>query len=141
MSARLRDRLAHPLLGQGVRMAVLTGISFALGFVLTTLLVELAGLPAQLAYALAITTCTVVNFFGCRYWVFRTAHAPFWPEAGRFFASILLFRLAEVGIFHLLYRAIGDYRIAYVVTQVASAIIKFAIAKWFVFRDHGKHPR
>lgn len=115
-------------------MAILTGISFGLGFALTSLLVEVAGLPAQLSYALAITACTVVNFFGCRYWVFRTGHTPFWPEAGRFFASILLFRLAELGVFHLLYLAIGDYRIAYVATQVASAIIKFAIAKWFVFK-------
>lgn len=127
-------RLPHPVLGQGVRMAVLSGISFVLGFVLTSLLVEVAGLPAQLAYAIAVVACTALNFFGCRHWVFRTAHMPFWPEAGRFFSSILLFRLAEIGGFHLLFVAIDDYRIAYVATQVASAIIKFAVAKWFVFR-------
>lgn len=130
----IRQRLSHPILGQGLRMGVLTGSSFLLGFILTTLFVELAGLPAQLAYAIAITLCTVANFFGCRYWVFRTAHLPFWPEAGRFFAAILLFRAAEVGVFHVVLTAIDEYRIAYVATQVASAIVKFAIAKWFVFR-------
>jgi putative flippase GtrA len=129
----------NPLLGQGVRMAGLTAASFALGLGLTTLLVEVAGLPAQMAYAIAIVTCTIANFFGCRYWVFRTAQMPFWPEAARFFASILLFRLAEVGVFHWLYVAIDDYRVAYVVTQVASAIVKFTIAKWFVFRAPRKH--
>lgn len=134
MSTGPGKRLSHPVLGQGVRMAVLSGISFVLGFVLTSLLVEVAGLPAQLAYAIAIVACTAFNFFGCRHWVFRTAHMPFWPEAGRFFSSILLFRLAEIGVFHLLFVAIDDYRIAYVATQVASAIIKFAVAKWFVFR-------
>lgn len=134
MSGGLRSRLAHPLVGQGLRMGILAGISFALGFALTALFVEAAGWPAQLSYAVAVALCTVVNFFGCRYWVFRTGTMPFWPEAGRFFASILLFRVAEVGVFHLFYLAIEDYRIAYVTTQVTSAIIKFVIAKWFVFR-------
>lgn len=115
-------------------MAVLTGISFVLGFALTALLVELAGLPAQASYAVAIVTCTVLNFFGCRHWVFGTRRMPFWPEAGRFFSSILLFRAAEVGVFHLLFVAVDDYRVAYVATQAASAVIKFVVAKWFVFR-------
>lgn len=134
MSTGPRKRLAHPVLGQGLRMAILSGASFVLGFVLTSLLVEVAGLPAQLAYAIAIVACTVLNFFGCRHWVFRTTHMPAWPEAGRFFSSILLFRLAEIGVFHLLFVALDDYRIAYVASQVVSAIIKFTVAKWFVFR-------
>ncbi|NLA67944.1 MAG: GtrA family protein [Gammaproteobacteria bacterium] len=139
--ARWRSRLAHPTLGQGLRMVGLSGISFVLGFALTWLLVELGGLPPEAAYAIAVATCTVVNFFGFRHWVFRTAHLPAWPEARRFFPSFLGFRVVEVGLFHLVYKAIGEYQSSYVVTQALAALMKFAVAKWLVFKRTGHGPR
>lgn len=132
-------RLTHPILGQGVRMVALSGLSFALGFVLTWLMVEIVGLPPQAAYAIAVVVCTTFNFFGFRHWVFRTTHMPIGPEARRFFPSFLMFRIVEVGLFHLVYSAIDDYRIAYVATQAIAAVAKFGVAKWLVFRRSPGH--
>lgn len=129
---RIRSLL---VVGQGVRLIVLTGLSFAIGFVITATLVEVFGFAPQASYAIALVACTTFNFFGCRYWVFQTAHMPIGPEAWRFAWSIMGFRLAEFVAFHFLYLSMDDYRIVYTLTQAASAIAKFAVAKMFVFRD------
>ena len=134
MNVGLYKRLFRSLLGQGARLAALSVASFILGFSVTTLSVEVFGLPARTAYPLALVVCTTVNFFGCRHWVFRTAHMPFWPETIRFFTSILAFRLVEIVMFNILLKISDDYRIAYVVTQSVSTILKFIVAKIFVFK-------
>lgn len=115
-------------------MALLTSFSFALGFVLTSCLIELIGMAPQAAYAVAIVTCSIVNFFACRYYVFRTSAAPILPEAIKFFASILAFRLAEIGLFHVFFVWSGDYRIAYFATTALSTLGKFFVAKFFIFK-------
>lgn len=113
---------------------VLTGVSFLLGFAITSALIEWTNVAAQAAYAVALVICTIANFFGCRHWVFQTTDMPIWPEAWRFFSSVLGFRLLELAVFHVLYASTNDYRIAYVITQTASAIGKFIVAKLFIFR-------
>ncbi|MEP6633949.1 MAG: GtrA family protein [Luteimonas sp.] len=132
--AALRDRGLLP--GQSLRMAVLTVFSFALGFALTTMFVEIIGIAPQAAYAIAIATCSVVNFFACRYWVFRTSRSPMLPEAIKFFASILAFRLAEIGLFHVFFVLSRDYRVAYFATTALSTIGKFLVAKFFIFKSN-----
>lgn len=126
------------LVGQGARMAALSLLSFVLGYVLTALLAGPVGLPAQAAYAIAVAACSTMNFFGFRHWVFATADCPAWPEARRFVASTIAFRLAEVCVFHFLYAATDDYRIAYVATQAMAVAAKFAVTKWLVFRRPGR---
>lgn len=140
MSRLLRNGRRTALAGEGLRMAALSLLSFVLGFVLTALLAGPAGLPAQAAYAIAVAVCSTMNFFGYRHWVFAPARGPAWPEARRFVASTIAFRLAEIGVFHLLYVAIDDYRIAYVATQAMAVVAKFAVAKWLVFRRPGSPP-
>jgi len=130
--ASLRNR--RLLAGEGLRMGLLTGLSFVLGYLLTALLVEWLGMAPQAAYAIAIVTCSIVNFFGCRHFVFRTTSAPLLPEAAKFFASILAFRAIEVGLFHLFFVASGDYRLAYLATTALSTLGKFAVAKLFIFK-------
>lgn len=121
-------------------MAALSLASFVLGYVLTTLLAGTGGLPPQGAYAIAVAVCSTMNFFGFRHWVFAPAAGPAGPEARRFIASTVAFRLVEILVFHLLYVAIDDYRIAYVATQAMAVVAKFAVAKWLVFPRHGR-PR
>ena len=125
------------LAGQGLRMAALSLASFVLGYVLTTLLAGPGGLPPQAAYAIAVAVCSTMNFYGFRHWVFAPAEGPAWPEARRFLASTLAFRLVEILVFHLLYLALDDYRIAYVATQGMAVMAKFAVAKWLVFPRPG----
>lgn len=123
-----------PLLGEGLRMGVLSVASLGLGYVLTTALVELAGLRPEPAYAIAIVTCSILNFFGCRHFVFRGTAGPLWKEAGLFFPSVLAFRAVEVVLFSALLRVLEHYQAVYFLTAGLSMAGKFLVSKLFVFR-------
>lgn len=122
--------------GEGMRMLVVTVASFVAGFALTMLGKEVFGLEAELAYSIAILLCTVANFFACRYYVFRTSRSPILPEALRFFPSVIAFRFLEIALFSLFARLGLDYRLAYIATSVISLMLKFLVAKYFVFKSH-----
>src|SRR5690606_25375758 len=93
-----------------------------------------AGLHVNLAYAIAVVTCSVVNFFGCRSWVFKGTPGPLFAEAGKFFSSILLFRAAEILVFSQLASWLGNYHVAYFLTACIAAGLKFLAFRTFVFK-------
>lgn len=121
-------------------MLVVTAISFGLGFLLTVAGKEWLGLDEKAAYSYAILICTLVNFFACRHYVFRTGDSPLLPEALKFFPSVFAFRFLEIALFSLFSRLELDYRLAYVATSVISLALKFLVAKFFIFRPARRRP-
>lgn len=122
------------LIADGWRMAVMSLISLALGYVLTIVLHRLADLHVDLAYAIAVLTCSLVNFFGCRYWVFQGTRGALLAEGGKFFSSILLFRAIEIFVFSRLTNWLDNYHAAYFLTACIAVCLKFVAFRIFVFR-------
>lgn len=123
-------RKDRPVFRAGMRFLQLGGFAFCLNLAITTSLHELLGLPADLAFAIALVTLFFVNFFGFRRFVYRsTGHAR--GQIGRYFIAVLCFRLAEYGGFLLLYQHIG---IDYLPTAMAVLAIS-AGAKFLTFRN------
>ncbi len=127
-------RDGSPLIGEGLRMGVLSAASLVAGYLLTTGLVELGRLDPEIAYAIAVVSCSVLNFFGCRHYVFKGAQGPLWKEAALFFPSVLAFRALEVLVFSALLRVFDHYQIVYFLTAGLSMIAKFAVSKLLIFR-------
>ena len=127
---RREDRKDRPVFRAGVRFLQLGGFAFCLNIAITTTLHELMGLPADLAFAVALLTLFFVNFFGFRRYVYRsTGHAR--GQIGRYFIAVVCFRLAEYGGFLLLHKQIG---IDYLPTAMAVLAIS-AVAKFLTFRN------
>ncbi|TWT18625.1 GtrA family protein [Luteimonas marina] len=127
-------RRMSPLLGEGLRMGVLSVASLAVGYLLTTGLVELAQLAPEPAYAIAVVSCSILNFFGCRHYVFKGTQGPLWKEASMFFPSVLAFRALEVLVFSSLLRVLDHYQVVYFVTAGLSMVAKFIVSKLLIFR-------
>lgn len=119
--------------GEGFRMGILSIASFVLGYLLTFILHEGMRVSAEGAYALAILTCSVLNFFGCRHYVFRGTKGTILFEAAKFFPAILVFRAVEVVLFSQLNRILENYHLAYVATALISTMCKFVISRLIVF--------
>lgn len=117
-------------------MGVLSVASLALGYVLTLLLHDIAGMAVEAAYTTAILICSVLNFFGCRHYVFRGGKGPLFLEAAKFFPSILVFRAVEVALFSSLNRLLDNYHVAYLATAAASMALKLLVSRMFIFRRH-----
>lgn len=124
------------LAGEGFRMGVISAGSLVLGYALTVALHEGLGMPAEWAYALAVLTCSVLNFFGARHYVFRGRKGPLFLEATKFFPSILLFRAMEIVLFSTLNRLLDNYHFAYLSTTAISAMAKFLVSRMFIFKRH-----
>ncbi len=115
-------------------MGVLSLVSLALGYLLTRLLHVYGGLGVELAYTYSVLACSVMNFLGCRYYVFQGTRGAFLVEALKFFPSILIFRMIEVAMFSLLNRVLHNYHIAYIVTAVTSMLLKLLLSRAFIFQ-------
>lgn len=115
-------------------MGILSLFSLVLGYLLTWLLHVHGGLDVELAYTYSILTCSVINFLGCRYYVFRGTRGAFLIEALKFFPSILVFRMVEVAMFSILNRVLRNYHAAYIVTAVASTLLKLLLSRAFIFQ-------
>lgn len=132
----LRSRLQYLLgsvAGQSWRMAVMSLISLGLGYLLTLLFLQLLAVPAASAYLYATVICSIVNFFGCRHWVFQGARAPLLSEALKFFPSILAFRLVESLAFSWALRWLGNHHLAYLLTAFTAVCLKYVLFRSFVF--------
>ena len=115
-------------------MGLLSGASLVLGYVLTFLLHDVLGVPVEVAYTCAVLVCSVLNFFGCRHYVFRGRKGALLAEAAKFFPSILLFRAAEVVLFSFLTRLLDNYHLAYAATAAISMVFKLLLSRAFIFR-------
>ena len=124
----------YPLAGEGLRMGLLSAFSLGFGYLLTAALTALAGLDPKLAYSIAIVITSVLNFFGCRYLVFRGARGALWQEALKFFPSVLLFRAIEVALFSAILSLHSNYHLAYFATAAIAMAGKLMISKVFIVK-------
>ncbi|GGK13381.1 hypothetical protein GCM10011394_23270 [Luteimonas terricola] len=122
------------LAGEGFRMGILSIVSFVLGYLLTFILHEGMRIAVEGAYTLAILICSVLNFFGCRHYVFQGTKGTILLEAAKFFPSILVFRAVEVVLFSQLNRISDNYHLAYVATALISMVCKFVASRFIIFK-------
>lgn len=122
------------LAGEGFRMGVLSVASLVLGYLLTILFHDVGGMAVEAAYSCAIISCSILNFFGCRHYVFRGAKGRLLVEAAKFFPSILVFRAVEVALFAALNRLLQNYHVAYIGTAVISMVFKLLVSRLFIFK-------
>lgn len=124
--------LIRSLAGEGARMAVLSLASLGLGYVLTLAFLGL-GLPAEAAFACSVAICSIMNFFGCRHYVFHGKMGPLWQEAAKFFPTVFVFRAIEVVLFSALNAWLDNYHFAYFAAVGASMVVKLLISRYFIF--------
>lgn len=132
LRARVIDLLGG-LSAEGGRMAAMSLISLGLGYALTVLFLQALSLPAAAAYLGATVICSVVNFFGCRHWVFQGVKAPFLTEALKFFPSIIAFRFVESLAFSGLLGWLQNHHAAYLLTAITAVCMKYLLFRSFVF--------
>ncbi len=121
------------LASEGARLGLLSLLSLGLGYLLTLAFLGM-GLIAEAAFGLAVTLCSILNFLGCRHYVFRGPKPPAWQEAIRFFPSVLAFRAAEVWLFSVLNTALGSPHLAYFATAAIGMAAKLLVSRLFIFR-------
>ena len=132
-----RGAMLRSLAGEGLRMAVLSLASLALGYLLTLAYRAWFGIPPEAAFGYAVLTCSIVNFFGCRHYVFRGRQGPLWQEAVKFFPSVLAFRAIEVVLFACINAWLGNHHIAYFATAGLSLLGKLVVSRTFIFKRPG----
>jgi putative flippase GtrA len=132
-----RDTFLRSAAGQGLRLALLSLLSLGLGYLLTSVFHAWVGIATETAFGYAVLVCSVVNFFGCRHFVFRGPKGPLWHEAAKFFPSVLVFRALEIGLFAGLNSVLGNYHVAYFATTGSSMLAKLFLSRTFIFKRPG----
>lgn len=123
---RLRDR------GAALFRFLLAGLpSFAVAVPLNWLLVARAGLGKPPAYALVLVAQVTVNFFMCRWFVFRNRNdKPLLVQFAQFVSGILAFRVADWCVYSFAVQVLGaHYLLMQLVDVVVFSLLKFAFAE------------
>lgn len=118
---------------EAVRLGLLSLASLGLGYVLT-LALHATGLAPETAFGCAVVICSILNFFGCRHYVFRGPKPAAWREAVKFFPAVLAFRAMEVALFALLNGAWDNHHLAYFATAAVGMASKLLVSRLFIFR-------
>jgi putative flippase GtrA len=117
------------------RFGLLSALSFGLNFGLTSLFHEVAGLWEPASFAISLVIVSVINFIGCRHFVFESQEGSLWWQILTFYASWLPFRGIEWVLFVVLNEWMGlDYRLAMILVQGVSFAVKFVYFRVAVFR-------
>jgi putative flippase GtrA len=127
---KIRRLFAHPLTKFGVKLGsfLAAGLpGFGLALLLNWLLVTRLHWNKSGAYALVLVVQVTLNFFMCRWFVFRDRkHTPLWTQLIQFVSGILFFRAADWALYTLLVSVFGFYFLA---VQIANVVI-FALLKF-----------
>jgi putative flippase GtrA len=129
-----RDRLQELL-----RFGVATLISASLTLGLPIVLHEGLAVEERRAVAIAVVIAFVVNFLTTRYYVFKSSGKA-GDELWRFLGTSLAFRLAEYGLFLLLFSLGLVYYLAQFIVLALSFVMKFIVQRRFVYRQPGGGP-
>ncbi|WP_280396647.1 GtrA family protein [Nocardia carnea] len=125
------------LVTQLVRFTVTGALSAVVDFGLYWLLLEVAGLPVNLAKAIGFIAGTTTAYLINRRWTFN---AP--PSRARFIAVVVLYALTfcvQVGINWMFYEIFDEgvwWRVptAYVIAQGTATVINFVVQRLVIFR-------
>jgi len=114
-----------------MRFGMLSGLSFVANISITVLLHEGAGFPEELAFAIALVVVFVMNFLGCRLFVFNAQEGDPKRQFAMFLSSSVIFRLGEYLAFLLIHTLLGLY---YIATIIAIKLF-FTVIKFFFYRS------
>lgn len=126
--------LSHPATKTGLKLGgfLAAGLpAFILAVPLNWLLVERLGWYKAFAYALVLVFQVTMNFFMCRWFVFTDRkETALGTQFIQFLSGILLFRLADWGLYFLLVSVLGFYFLAVQVTNIfIFAVLKFKFSQ------------
>lgn len=117
-----------------MKFASLGAFSLLFGIGATSLLHEVLGASAEVAYAAALTALVAINFLACRYLVFPGQRQRFSVQATQYLVSALGFRGLEYLAFLMLHTVFGaPYLRAIIVIQIVSFVAKFLFFDCLVF--------
>jgi len=126
----LKTAASFPLVRFGARVGAFLAAglpSFALAVPLNWVLVKKLMWHTAVAYALVLLFQVTLNFFMCRWFVFRKrSDRPLMLQLGQFMSGILMFRLADWAVYAILVEVVGVYFLA---AQVANVLV-FAVLKF-----------
>jgi len=122
---------------QLVRFVATGALSAVVDFGLYWLLLEVAGLPVNIAKAIGFVAGTTTAYLINRRWTFN---AP--PSRARFIAVVVLYALTfcvQVGINWVFYQAFDEglwWRVplAFVIAQGTATVINFVVQRLVIFR-------
>ena len=118
------------------RFLALSGLSFGMNLGLTVLFHEVLNLSQEASLATAMVLVSVMNFIGCRYFVFETSDAGLAKQLVMFYASWLPFRGLEYLLFLVLHTWLNmNYVAAVVLVQLIAFMSKFLYFRQTVFRS------
>jgi putative flippase GtrA len=132
--------IGRAVAAKGFRVArfLLSGVpAFALAVPLNWLLVERGHVWKPGAYAIVMAVQLIINFFMCRYVVFRKQDRRAWPaQVAPFVFGFLGFRVADWLLYTLCTQVLGMYYLAAQFANVAVfALVKFEYARWVMERE------
>jgi len=130
MRQRIQYLVSHPLFKSGTKMGAFLASgfpAFLIAIPLNWVLVKRQGWNSAAAYALVLVIQVIINFFMCRWFVFRENKAvSLRIQFCQFVSGILFFRLADWALYTVLVSGLGLYFLA---VQAANTII-FAVMKY-----------
>jgi putative flippase GtrA len=120
----------------GYRMGLLSVLSFLLNYGLFFTLHKLVGMSPALAAALSMAVVVMVNFNGCKYYVYHDLHGDTKAQFLRFIVGTILFRSAEWCAFVLLAKWLSmDSIVLYPIVLSVSFLLKLLTYGKLVFNQ------
>lgn len=112
----------------------LSVLSFVLNVGVTFGLVELAGMPPELAFAVGISIVLFTSFFFMRTVVFPSKELPVTHQLARYLPSTAGFRITEYVLFLGIHTGMGvPYQPSVIGVLIVSVVAKFLFYRTVVF--------
>lgn len=110
---------------------LLAGIpGFLVAIALNYALVKYGGISKSISYAITLAIQIIINFFACRYLVFRPDPASNMGKSFLVFMNgIALFRMADWGVYLLLIKLGVPYLAAQIINIALFSVLKFEFSK------------
>lgn len=125
--------IAHRIPHKATRFALLTIVSLTTNLSIAYGLFY-AGVPEALAFASALLTAFVLNFAGCRWFVFLSTDTPLTRQLLHFALTNGSFRLLEyLSLLALSAVGFSNYYIRVITVLATSFVLKFFVYGRFVF--------
>jgi putative flippase GtrA len=114
----------------------MSGLSFLVNSGLTIFVHEILGAPTEFAFALALLTVFIMNFYLLRYYVYQGADNPAGQQFLEYASSAISFRGLEYLSFLLLHTWFDyEYKLVLVSILLISSIVKFL---WYQYLFESK---
>ncbi|KXF55365.1 hypothetical protein AXA44_38030 [Rhodococcus sp. SC4] len=123
---------------QIIRFVLTGGLSAIVDFGLYFLLLEVVGLPVNVAKSISFIAGTTTAYLINRRWTFKAE-----PSRARFVAVVILYAVTfavQVGLNWVMYHAFPDewwrLPLAFVIAQGTATVINFVVQRAVIFKIH-----